>query len=219
MIIRVAKRPRYTVVDNRPIEDPHLSFQALGVLTFLLSKPDGWEVSYRHLSTVKATGTIPTPKGPRKLRGEGQHAVRVSLAELEAAGYLVRTKERLPDGTYRWTSYIYEVPIGDVLELAPFAPAPVDEPEEPQVTPCGDSRGVDPRGVEDRGEAKPDGSSPDHKSEVVGSAGPSEAPFGEPGTRDPGVPAGARATDPPPADPAVVADAVARARAATRRAV
>lgn len=96
-IVRVAERPRYTVVDNRPIEDPALSFRALGLLVYLLSKPDHWEVSYRHLATVKA---------------EGQHAVRATLAELETAGYLVRERRHLPGGRFEWVSTIYESPCG-----------------------------------------------------------------------------------------------------------
>lgn len=166
-IVRVATRPRYTVVDNRPIEDPRLSFGALGLLTFLLSKPDHWEVSYRHLATVK-TG----------LRGEKEHAVRMMLGELRSAGYLVQTKERVEGGRWEWVSVVYEVPQG---------------PADPPVAPCGDSRGVDHRGVddrgrEDRGEVTTEGATPDVAStEAQPDASPSSKD-GEPEDRDPGKP-------------------------------
>lgn len=115
MIVRVAHRARYTVICNTAIDDPRLSFQALGLLAFLLSKPDQWEVNYRHLATVRT--------GPR---GEGQHAVRQTLRELEEAGYLLRAKVRTDAGTYVWVSTIYEAPVA------------VDEP-------CGGSPRLDNR--------------------------------------------------------------------------
>jgi hypothetical protein len=37
-----AGRRRFTRIDNTAIEDPRLSFRALGVLTYVLSKPDDW---------------------------------------------------------------------------------------------------------------------------------------------------------------------------------
>lgn len=161
MIIRVADRRRFTVVDNRPIEDPALSFRALGMLAYLLSKPDGWEVSYRHLSTVKA---------------EGQHAVRMALAELEQLRYLVRRKEQGGDGRWIWTSYVYEVPLADVELLEPFPT------EEALAGPCGDSRGTDSRGPEERGEATTDQEPLVTPSDFA--APPSEAKV----HREPGVP-------------------------------
>lgn len=135
-IVRVAKRGSYTVVDNRPIDDPTISFQALGLLTYLLSKPDHWEVSYRHLATVK----ISAP--PR--RGEGTHAVRRALAELRDAGYLVQSKERGEGGTWQWVSTVYEVPVASAL-----------------VGPCVGLRGSDSRGSEDRGEVTTERANPD----------------------------------------------------------
>lgn len=106
MIVRVAKRHRFTVVDNTPIEDPELSFQALGLLVFLLSKPDGWEVNYRALARAKRTRR---EHGPF-YRGEGQHAVRQALGELEDRAYLVRHREQAAGGRWRWVSTVYEVP-------------------------------------------------------------------------------------------------------------
>lgn len=119
MIVRVGSRRRFTVVDNFAVEDPRLSFQALGLLTFLLSKPDNWEVSYRHLARVRT--------GPR---GEGEHAVRKTLDELEAHGYLVRRRQRSDAGTWAWVSTVYEVPTD---------------------RPCGGNRGMDEPGRENRG--------------------------------------------------------------------
>jgi hypothetical protein len=55
MIVRVQKekRLRFTIISNMPIEDGRLSSESLGLLTYLLSKPDNWEVSIRHLPSEK----------------------------------------------------------------------------------------------------------------------------------------------------------------------
>jgi hypothetical protein len=76
--IRRQRRPnRYTVLDNKVIYDTRLSWRALGLLAYLLSKPDGWETDAQRLAA---------------LRKEGRDAVRSALNEIEAAGYLVRRR-------------------------------------------------------------------------------------------------------------------------------
>jgi hypothetical protein len=44
------KRRNFTILDNQVINDDRLPFRALGVLTFLLSKPEGWRVDATLLS-------------------------------------------------------------------------------------------------------------------------------------------------------------------------
>lgn len=94
--IRVSKRPRYTAVDRRTLNDMRLSFRARGVLVWLLDKPDDW----------KTTAELVTTQGT-----EGREAVRTALRELETFGYLVRRKWRRVDNgqwTVEWT--VYEQP-------------------------------------------------------------------------------------------------------------
>ncbi len=74
-ITRAGSRDRFTVVHNRTIEDDRLSFRALGLLVFVLSKPDNWRTHVAHLATTHS---------------EGREAVRVALAELETCGYVER---------------------------------------------------------------------------------------------------------------------------------
>lgn len=96
MIIRVAKRRQYTQIDNRAVEDDRLSFKALGLLTYLLSRPDSWEANYRHLATTHT---------------DGESGVRSGLTELQDAGYIVR--ERLRDtesGHFVWVHVVFEHP-------------------------------------------------------------------------------------------------------------
>ena len=44
------KRRNFTILDSPVINDDRLPFRALGVLTFLLSKPEGWRVDATLLS-------------------------------------------------------------------------------------------------------------------------------------------------------------------------
>jgi hypothetical protein len=96
-IRREARRPdRYTRVDNATVEDPRLSFKALGLLVYLLSKPDHWTVSREHLATTHQ---------------DGETSIRTALAELRECGYL--TTEELRDSSGRITgrgSVIHERP-------------------------------------------------------------------------------------------------------------
>ena len=56
MIIRTPKKARFTVLGNALIEDPHLSWAALGMLVYLLSKPDNWRILPAHLIKERQLG-------------------------------------------------------------------------------------------------------------------------------------------------------------------
>lgn len=94
MIIRVEKRKRFTIISNVPIEDQRLSWEALGVLCWLLSKPDGWEALRASVSNQK--------------RGAGRDKAARIFAELQAANYLLRRKRQRKDGRFDWFSLIFE---------------------------------------------------------------------------------------------------------------
>jgi hypothetical protein len=88
----------FTTVQNQFIDDARLSFQAKGIMLYVLSKPDHWRISERSLAAI----------GP-----DGRHTVRGALKELEEAGYIRRTRVRLENGTFEWQSMIFETPVGD----------------------------------------------------------------------------------------------------------
>lgn len=97
MTIKRAPSPeRWTSVPNAALEDATLSWKARGLLAFLLSKPDDWNTTIR--------GLVRAGK-------DGYDAVESGLAELEAAGYLVRTKQQTAGGTFEWTSTLYDRPV------------------------------------------------------------------------------------------------------------
>lgn len=94
-IIRVKKDKGYFVASNKPFNDKSLSWEARGMLGYLLSKPDDWIV--RNVDLYR--------QGPA-----GKNKVKRILTQLKNAGYLVRTRIRQPDGTFEWESTLYETP-------------------------------------------------------------------------------------------------------------
>ena len=77
-ILRNPNRYRYTVIDSSALEDTAISFEAKGVLAYLLSKPDGWEIHQEHLSRVG---------------GIGCHKMMRILSELRKAGYIPEARK------------------------------------------------------------------------------------------------------------------------------
>lgn len=85
----------YVMIDRRPIDNPKLSFKAKGILTYLMSRPDGWEVSVTDLV---------------KHGEDGEHAVRAGLKELKEAGHMKYTQSRDQGRITGWLIEVYEVP-------------------------------------------------------------------------------------------------------------
>lgn len=96
-IYRVVKNKEnpYVMIDRRPINNPVLSFKAKGILTYLMSRPDGWEVSVADL--IKH-GT------------DGEAAVRSGLKELKEAGHMKYTQSRNEGRITGWLIEVYEIP-------------------------------------------------------------------------------------------------------------
>lgn len=111
MIIRTGRKLRFTIIDNRILEDERLSLKAKGILSYLLSRPDNWQVSDAHLATI----------GP-----DGEASVRSALKEIEDTGYLVRVRSQGERGRFEWTSYVYDEPQGAASPQDGFPP--VDNP-------------------------------------------------------------------------------------------
>ena len=94
-ILRVPKREKYFKVANSVFSDSRLSWEARGVMGYLLSKPDDWQVRLHDLIR----------QGPA-----GEHKMRRILRQLEAARYLHRERFRRADGTFDWFFVIFEDP-------------------------------------------------------------------------------------------------------------
>jgi len=85
----------YTVLANRLVKDKKLSWQARGLLVYLLSKPDNWTVTKMDLTNQSPVG------------GD---AVATILKELETACYIKREKFRNELGQWDWRTFVYDEP-------------------------------------------------------------------------------------------------------------
>lgn len=94
-IVRVEKSRNFTPVSNVPFRDKRLSLRARGLLATALTLPDDWEYSL--------TGLL-------SLLPDGKQALRAALAELEAAGYLTRTRENAAGGKFAFVYTFREAP-------------------------------------------------------------------------------------------------------------
>ena len=68
-IIKVLKRENpYVQIDKTGIDDPNLSWEATGLLTYLVGRPNNWKVNVMHLSSVKKNKETSTRKALLELR-------------------------------------------------------------------------------------------------------------------------------------------------------
>lgn len=112
-IIRVKKDKGFFAASNIPFNDGKLSWEARGVLGYLLSKPDDWQVRFYDLMK----------QGPA-----GEYKLRRILKELEENDYLVRHRVQDREGKFDWVSTIYETPTISRLSIdgLPTDGVPID---------------------------------------------------------------------------------------------
>lgn len=87
-IVRAPRREQFTIIPNSLLQRTDLSRRAKGLLCELLSRPEGWRTSAARLAD----------QGP-----EGRDAMRATLKELEAVGYVVTNRWR-DATTQQWRS-------------------------------------------------------------------------------------------------------------------
>ena len=89
----------YTLIGNDVINDPRLTFLAVGLLLWMLSLPETWHFS---LEGIYAWAVKYGHKA-------GETAIKNAILSLESAGYLYRPSEKVrgPDG--RWTKANWDV--------------------------------------------------------------------------------------------------------------
>ena len=96
MIVRTPRLERdFTVLPNRALRDPYLSYRARGVLAYVLSMPDNWRTSGE---TLARQGL------------EGRDAIRAAINELIASGYARRVKAQDERGRYTTELHFYDTP-------------------------------------------------------------------------------------------------------------
>lgn len=91
-IIRKKQKERFSIVDNKVIEDKRLSFKARGLLIYMLSKPDDWKFYTEELA--------------KRSNKDGISAIKSALNEIESAGYLTRKQEHKKNGQFTSQDWI-----------------------------------------------------------------------------------------------------------------
>jgi DNA-binding Lrp family transcriptional regulator len=97
-VYRVKKNSNYSVIHNGFLRETSISLKAKGLLAFLLSLPDDWEIHVKDLVNRCK---------------EGETAVRNGLKELEEAGYISKIQAKDDDNNqFKGVEYnVYEVPM------------------------------------------------------------------------------------------------------------
>ncbi len=85
---------QYTRIDNRTLQNADLTWEERGLLAYLLSKPDDWEVM---MGDIQAQ----SPAGRDKTQG--------IIQGLIDKGYIVRERAHI-DGRFKWTTKVFEIP-------------------------------------------------------------------------------------------------------------
>ena len=91
----IEKNKNYTIMSNYHLQDKNLSYKAKGLLSFMLSLPEGWNYSINVLVSISK---------------EGVKAIRNILQELQQNGYLVIEKKQNEFGQFEYEYLIYEIP-------------------------------------------------------------------------------------------------------------
>ncbi len=101
--MKIIRTPRphcgYTQIDNRVLRDKRLSYRARGLLSELLSYPDGWEIDLVRLS--RESDSV-----------EGRDALRSAMRELDGVGYTARVRQQDREtGQWSTRTEVYDVPL------------------------------------------------------------------------------------------------------------
>ena len=123
-VFRIERTRDYTVMSNHHLKNPELSLKAKGLLSMMLSFPDGWNYSERGLASICK---------------EGVDAIHSAIKELESTGYMERHQLRGKGGRIVDTEYvIYEKPHTSDMDSPDtenpdmdFPDAAAPEPENP----------------------------------------------------------------------------------------
>lgn len=99
-------RKNFTVISNRTLADERLSWEARGLLAYLLSKPDNWRVSVKHLVKISPNcGRVKTYR---------------IIKELEDYGYLTQEQTHDDGGKFgEMERVVHEICLGDEPSVSP----------------------------------------------------------------------------------------------------
>ena len=107
-ILRIEKTSNYSIISNIHVQDKNLSWKAKGLMNYLLSLPNDWQIYIEHLKNQSTDGRESTSSG---------------IKELMENGYITRDYKR--DDSGKFSGYAY------VVRESPTKPANNDFAENP----------------------------------------------------------------------------------------
>ena len=118
MILKIKKTERFTVLMNDMLRSDKLSWEARGMLSFILSFPPDWKLNVSHL--VKSGGI--SADGRRKC---GPDKVYRILNELKAAGYITGQPKRRAGSFQGYEFIVHEEPVENVDKSVDIRESPL----------------------------------------------------------------------------------------------
>ena len=149
-IITIKRRKGFTVLPNSTLRDNRLSLKTRAILAIMVSMPDDWDYTVSGLATIC---------------GVGKDAVRTSLRELEACGYLIRKQRHNEDGHFSRNEYIVtneptddgDTPLSDAPSTAePLTDNPTQQNKDCTNTPYSPPKGDGQAPVQKGSKQEPD---------------------------------------------------------------
>src|SRR5699024_7573222 len=96
-IFKIQKENNYVSIDNKVFTDESLSWKAKGILGYLLSRPDDWQVIIQDVVNQSV---------------DGRDSVMTGLNELEEKKYIHKHRRRNAKGHFiGWVYYVFENPV------------------------------------------------------------------------------------------------------------
>jgi len=87
----------YVMINRNSVQDKNLSWKAKGLLAYVLSLPDDWDIRLSELANHSPDGLV---------------CLTNTIVELEENGYIIRKRFRSKDGKFsRYKFYVYEIPV------------------------------------------------------------------------------------------------------------
>ncbi|MFD5189019.1 helix-turn-helix domain-containing protein [Streptomyces sp. NPDC058357] len=119
--VNIRQTSRFTVIGNHLAQHRELSLLAIGLSTYIQSLPAGARIGIKKLAE----------RFP-----ESEARIAAALRELEAHGYLSRTRERLPNGRVVTRTCSYNQPSGTAQRHPAPTSAPAPKPRRPAPAPA-----------------------------------------------------------------------------------
>ncbi|MBF0227988.1 MAG: helix-turn-helix domain-containing protein [Desulfamplus sp.] len=102
MIIRTEKTKNYSIISNQPMIDANLSLKAKGLLSYLLTRPDNWQINVEHLTKTCA---------------DGKDSIYSGINELMKYGYIIKNIVKDKGKIQKFEYVVLENPFNDTKFL------------------------------------------------------------------------------------------------------